>query len=174
MVQQNQKIDFRLATVDDLDYICEVELMPENIPFIGHDSLEKHQTCLKNPDCKYWIAEIQVEGQNSSHSGMKKVGFGIIKGCKNPYQSMELYRIALSEKAKGFGSKFIQFIQDFAFNICTMHRLWLDVLTTNTRAINVYEKWGFIREGCLRECSKAQSGEYESLYLYSMLSHEYR
>ncbi|WP_371805589.1 GNAT family N-acetyltransferase [Candidatus Lokiarchaeum ossiferum] len=173
MVKQKQKLNFRPATQEDLNFICEVELIPENSVFVGHDSLEKHRSCLSDPDCRYWIAEIQEVKQMTPNAAKHKVGFGILKGNTNPYKCMELYRIALNAHSRGYGSQFLHFLQNFTFQECRFHRLWLDVLTTNARAIHVYEKHGFIREGCLRECSKAQSGKFESLYIYAILSHEY-
>jgi RimJ/RimL family protein N-acetyltransferase len=177
MAQQKLDLQYRLATLDDLQFITDVETDPENEPFIGQDTLDMHQAFLKNPDYRYWIGEIQIDDENNPNypSGSKKcIGYAIVKGCTNPHLSLELYRIALSERDQGYGYPFLKFIQNFAFNELYFHRLWLDVLNTNSRVIKVYEKVGFVKEGCLRECYLAPTGMFETLHLYSILSHEFQ
>jgi len=52
---------------------------------------------------------------------------------------------------KGFGSEAVKLLIDFGFKDLYLHRIYLHVFITNTRAIRAYEKNGFIREGILRE-----------------------
>jgi len=174
MAQSNRKLIFRPAISEDLSFISAVELDEENAPLVGHETEAEHAMAMNNPDIRYWIAELQEDRQVSGRNLPKrKIGFGILKGVINKYRAMELGRIAMKVRNGGYGYQFIKFLQQVAFNQYQVHRLWLDVLTTNTRAIAVYEKAGFIREGCLRECSMALSGEYESLFIYALLAPEY-
>ncbi len=170
--QQNLK--FRRAIVEDLEFVWEVENDPENVLLIGQNSLAEHTASIQDEDHQYWMAELH-HGVVKDRTPVKtRIGFVILKGCTNPHQSVELYRIALKERDKGYGYKFLKFIQGITFEHGRVHRVWIDVLSTNARAIAVYEKVGFIREGCLRECYRSPSGEFETLYLYAMLSHEYQ
>ncbi len=55
---------------------------------------------------------------------------------------------------------------------CNCHRLWLDVVLTNTRAIALYKSEGFVQEGTIRDGYKTATG-YESMALMSILETEY-
>ncbi|MCI0711440.1 MAG: GNAT family N-acetyltransferase [Chloroflexi bacterium] len=52
---------------------------------------------------------------------------------------------------KGYGSEAMTLILDYAFNELSLHRVGLNVIATNTRAIVLYEKMGFVYEGAQRE-----------------------
>jgi len=73
---------------------------------------------------------------------------------------------------KGAGTYAVERMLQHAFNNLNLHRVELDVLATNTRAIKLYEKVGFIREGILRKaCFK--NGEYVDFLHYAILDDEY-
>lgn len=52
---------------------------------------------------------------------------------------------------KGFGSDALQIILRYAFTELNLHRVGLDVISYNARAIRAYEKAGFRHEGERRE-----------------------
>ena len=56
-------------------------------------------------------------------------------------------------RGKGAGSFAVQGMLRHAFSDLGLHRVELDVLSDNCRAIHVYEKAGFIREGRLRDAA---------------------
>ncbi|WP_316252073.1 MULTISPECIES: GNAT family protein [Bacillus cereus group] len=93
-------------------------------------------------------------------------------GLRNPNQSMELMRITINSKGKGYGIEALKIIKDWAFNKFKANRLWLDVKVNNERALHIYKKQGFTVEGTLRECLKSNNG-YESLHIMSILKREY-
>jgi RimJ/RimL family protein N-acetyltransferase len=53
-------------------------------------------------------------------------------------------------RGKGYGTDALQLILRFAFHELNLFRIGLDVIATNTRALRMYEKLGFQREGCMR------------------------
>lgn len=55
------------------------------------------------------------------------------------------------EHGKGYGTEAVKLLLQFAFSDLNLHRVYLHVFATNTRAIKVYEKSGFVREGTLRQ-----------------------
>jgi RimJ/RimL family protein N-acetyltransferase len=59
------------------------------------------------------------------------------------------------------------------FNNLNLHRIELGVFDFNPRAIHVYEKLGFKREGVLRDYLFSD-GAYHDQILMSILDHEYR
>ncbi|GJM82041.1 N-acetyltransferase [Paenibacillus sp. HMSSN-139] len=63
-------------------------------------------------------------------------------------------RIAINHTAdtgKGFGSEAMRLILDYGFGVLALHRIELNVFDYNERAMHVYEKLGFKREGVQRE-----------------------
>lgn len=75
-------------------------------------------------------------------------------------------------QGKGFGLKALHFICAYAFYQMNFHRLEAEVYDFNTRSILLLEKFGFIREGILRE-AKFSSGNYHHILVYGLLQNEY-
>lgn len=61
----------------------------------------------------------------------------------------------------------------YAFEDLGLHRVDLRVLEYNDRAIAVYEKCGFVREGVERESANV-AGKWHSDLIMGILEHEYR
>ncbi len=51
----------------------------------------------------------------------------------------------------GLGTQLSKYVVDYAFTSLNLNRVHLTVLATNPRAIAVYEKLGFQREGVMRQ-----------------------
>jgi len=75
-------------------------------------------------------------------------------------------------QGKGYGKEGMQLALQFAFHEINLHRVQLYVFSYNIRAINLYEKLGFKREGIQREFLQ-RDGERHDFYLYGMLRHEW-
>lgn len=54
-------------------------------------------------------------------------------------------------RGRGYGTEAIQLVLGLAFDGLGLHRVGLDVLSINTRAIAIYENIGFQHEGRLRD-----------------------
>lgn len=54
-------------------------------------------------------------------------------------------------RGKGYGTDALRLILRLAFHELNLFRVGLDVIATNTRAINTYEKLGFQHEGRMRD-----------------------
>lgn len=148
----------------DLDFVTAAECHPDNCPFVGQWSLERHSEALKNDDIKHLVIEEREDG--------RPVGYMIIAGLKSPNRSLELMRIVITEKDRGYGHEALELVKMMAFEELGFHRLWLDVRQKNSKARLLYENAGFELEGCLREAVLVD-GEYESIYVLSMLESEY-
>ena len=73
---------------------------------------------------------------------------------------------------KGYGSEAVQLALAFAFNELNLHRLQLGVFSYNKRAIALYEKLGFQKEGVHREYI-LRDGRRFDIYLYGLLRPEW-
>jgi len=74
---------------------------------------------------------------------------------------------------RGIGEAATRQALDHAFLDLNLERIYLHVLTNNTRAIKLYRKVGFVQEGIQRR-AVYKGGEYRDLLLMSLLRHEYR
>lgn len=73
---------------------------------------------------------------------------------------------------KGYGYEAMQLALAFAFNELNLHRVQLTVFSYNKRAMALYEKLGFQREGVYREFLQRDGKRYD-MYLYGLLRHDY-
>jgi RimJ/RimL family protein N-acetyltransferase len=73
---------------------------------------------------------------------------------------------------KGFGGEAMKLLLNFGFGQVNLNRIWLTVNAGNQRAIHVYEKAGFAREGVLRQ-DRYFDGQYEDVWIMSILREEY-
>jgi RimJ/RimL family protein N-acetyltransferase len=74
---------------------------------------------------------------------------------------------------RGFGRTSARFAIDHGFDELGLHRIYLDVLATNERAIRLYRSLGFVEEGRLRE-AQIREGNYVDVLVMGLLSTEYR
>ncbi len=156
-------ITLRRTEESDLDYVLSAERSPENRVYVTQWPREKHLAVLTDPD----IAHLIVEAE-------KKVGYVILAGLQDPNETIELRRVVITEKGLGYGKAAIQKVKQEAFEKYQANRLWLDVKEHNYRAQSLYRSAGFVLEGTLRQCLKAENGHYESLLLMSILRQEYQ
>ena len=84
------------------------------------------------------------------------------------------YAISLRRKAqgKGIGFKATKELLGKDFDQFGFHRVYLNVLSANKKAIHLYEKCGFVYEGEFRQHLLLR-GEYVSLKWYGMLREDY-
>jgi RimJ/RimL family protein N-acetyltransferase len=73
---------------------------------------------------------------------------------------------------KGYGYEAMQLVLRFAFDELNLYRVQLTVFSYNERAIALYEKLGFQREGVYREHLQRDGRRYD-MYLYGLLHSEW-
>lgn len=85
-------------------------------------------------------------------------------------------RVAINRKQDfgcGYGTEAIILALNYGFGMLNLHRVELSVLTFNERAIHVYEKIGFQREGVQRDAWYFNH-KYYDLMTMSILEDEFR
>lgn len=81
------------------------------------------------------------------------------------------FHIMIGESANhnnGIGTYAIKEMVNHAFNNMNLHRIYLEVLSTNKRAIKAYEKSGFIKEGILKE-AYYKNGKYVDAFIMAII-----
>lgn len=79
------------------------------------------------------------------HSG-EPIGFIIFRNMLHKEEAMELKRIAIMEKGKGYGKEALYLAQKLAFDIFCTEKLYLSTKLSNLRAQAIYKLTGFIPE----------------------------
>ena len=160
---QSDRIIVRPTTENELESVIKMERAPENTPFIRQWPIKQHKSAISDENMAHLVVE------NASNN--KIIGYIILVGLENYDQSIELKRIVIEEKNKGFGKEALRLVKRIAFESLDAHRLWLEVMEHNHRAIRLYESEGFTPEGVHRESLK-QGNCFISLNVMSILAHE--
>lgn len=71
-------------------------------------------------------------------------------------------------RGKGLGKEVVKLALDFAFRDINLHKVYLKVLESNTKAICLYETCGFAKEGLLRDHFWINGG-YENVIIMGIL-----
>ncbi|MGZ7440473.1 GNAT family N-acetyltransferase [Paenibacillus sp. TH7-28] len=159
----SDKLHLRLTAPEDIEFVLAAEQDEQNRQFITLWTKERHLQALDQKDCLHIIIE------DVSH---RPVGFAMLFGIESSNQNIELRRIVIVDKGKGYGKEALELVKKLVFTGLRAHRLWLDVKDFNLRAQHVYESAGFQIEGKLRECVKVND-RYDSLFVMGMLDREY-
>jgi RimJ/RimL family protein N-acetyltransferase len=77
-----------------------------------------------------------------------------------------------AHRGRGLGTAVTRAVVSYGFAELNLHRIELDVLATNARAIHLYERLGFRREGTLRD-AQFRGGVYIDLVLMAILEREW-
>lgn len=154
----------RPTMLSDLDFVGSVENDPGNRPYITPWERVQHEGAVRFPDFRHFIVECGADYPSA--------GFVILQGCRNPHAAIELKRLVLQPKGRGYGRACVRLLAEMAFRDLGAHRFWLDVKSENARALALYRSEGFVEEGRLRESVRSGSG-FDSLVVMSMLEPEH-
>ncbi len=164
ILEKTNTVTIEYTQEKDLNYVLSAENHEANKPYILQWTKAQHLNALSNKDIMHLlIRDIKAH---------EPVGYLIMSGIEDPNKSIELKRIAITDKGKGYGREALHLIKKIAFHKLNAHRLWLDVRDHNHRAQNLYQSEGFIKEGLLRECVFLED-HYESIFIMSILKREY-
>ncbi len=147
-IQKNFRFSFERKTIKEvLDFIHSSTIIPK-----------------ENGDVHFAIVNNQDEYMGTI--SLKKID------C---YMSNAEYAICLRKVAQrnGIAEKATREILRIAFEEWDLHRIYLNVISDNYRAIKLYEKCGFVYEGEMRQ-HLYLGREYKSLKYYGILKSEYR
>ncbi|MCC3373693.1 GNAT family N-acetyltransferase [Cohnella sp. REN36] len=78
-----------------------------------------------------------------------------------------------NHRGKGYGTQALIEMLRYGFEELKLHRIELGVYAFNPRAIHVYEKIGFLREGVQRDALYSE-GKFHDMILMAILEDEFR
>ena len=135
---------------------------------LSEDDLAKRFVGPQGEDHTYRFAVRPLDGE-------KLLGFVELDGILWSHGVAGL-SIAIGDRAnwgKGIGHEALRLALDFAFREVNLHRVQLTVFEYNQRAIALYEKTGFRREGTFREFLQRDGQRYD-MHLYGLLRAEWK
>jgi len=68
-------------------------------------------------------------------------------------------------RGRGYGSEAMRLIINYAFRELNLYRISLSVLDYNPRAVHVYEKVGFVREGTSRQAVCRDGQRFDAIHM---------
>jgi RimJ/RimL family protein N-acetyltransferase len=158
-------INFRKLSESDLNFLNQVrngycdEFLHDSRQFTLNETKEWYNKT--NPD--FYI--IESEGNS----------IGYFRLSNHSTDNRNIYigaDISPEYKGKGFGEmSYRQFIP-FLFEKYNLHKISLEVLSTNNVAINLYNKLGFVVEGVKRD-EVFKNGKWVNSIVMSILKNEY-
>ncbi|WP_432406208.1 GNAT family N-acetyltransferase [Wukongibacter sp. M2B1] len=164
VLEKSTLINLRYTEEKDLDFVLKAECHPDNCAYVFQWTREQHLEAMSDSDILHLIVEDNIDS--------KPVGYIISTGFESPERNIELKRIVITDKGKGFGREALRLIKRLSFEKFNAHRLWLDVRDHNLLAQSLYKSEGFIQEGLLRECVLYKD-KFESIIIMSILENEY-
>jgi RimJ/RimL family protein N-acetyltransferase len=107
-----------------------------------------------------WLRDIVTRSDTVVFAIRQKRGDRLIGVCQlhsisAVHRSAEL-QIRIGEpraRGRGYGVEAVRLLVDFAFRDLNLHRVWLRVFRTNTRALKTYAAAGFAKEGVMRDAA---------------------
>ena len=115
------------------------------------------------PGAYEWAVE--YEGHCIGHAGLR-----VDAGQHRATYTVGLFVAGL--RGRGLGREITRLVLSWAFGVLSVHRVELEVLAFNRRAIDCYLACGFRREGIRRE-AELYPGGWEDLILMGVLRSEY-
>ena len=161
---ESDRLKLLLTQKNDIYKIMSMETHNENKPYVTPYSYQRHGQVISSND------EMHASIWDKATDDL--LGFVILAGLENPNKVLECRRMVINKKGQGFGHETIQLIKKYCFETLEYHKLWLDALEGNQRAIHLYETEGFKKEGILRDHVQKDDQRF-SLIVFSMLISEY-
>lgn len=81
---------------------------------------------------------------------------------------------ALASTRPGTGEVLLRAVLAQVFGPLDGHRIGFDVTSDNARALRLYERLGFQKEGLIRECWLRPDGSWADCYLLGLLKREWQ
>jgi RimJ/RimL family protein N-acetyltransferase len=129
---------------DEIPAIMRMESDEDAADFVTQFSAERHGRDFRDPDIVYK----SIYDENHS-----LIGF-IILVLDPDVSSVELRRIVVTPKGRGYGQRAIALADCVCRDEIGRHRIWLDVFELNVRARRVYEHSGYRQFGTAEQGGK--------------------
>lgn len=108
----------------------------------------------------HWLARVREAGDIAAFGVREPRGDRLVGSCQlvgiDRAAGIAELRIRIADAAErgvGRGSEALKLLTQFGHDTLGLERIWLEVFSTNDRAIRAYERVGFLREGTRRDAA---------------------
>lgn len=143
LTRAGRGVRLRHTAPADLDWVLAAEGDRKNRPYVTQWTRREHESALDDPDTSHLIVE--------SIAGACAVGYVILAGLAAAREAVELRRIVITDKGRGYGRETLRLVKTIALGDLRTRRLWLDVRANNPRAKRLYEEEGFVAEATTKD-----------------------
>lgn len=176
---------FRHIDADDLEFTLQLHNEPSTLMQLTDPRI------ISREQQRAWITNI-INSRTSLRliiTAESVEADGSAFGCQKPMQPCGVVRvdcidtinrsvmlgldIISHERGKGHALISYEFMLWYLFEMCSMHRIYLSVLSTNHRAHELYKGLGFKEEGISRDAI-FRNGKFNDYIMMGMLEDEYR
>ena len=164
---EGQRLKLRRANLNDLKFILDLQVKPENKNFIVPFDEEFH-TKILNSNCAEKM-DVIIEERDT----LKPVGYFMLSELDNPHNKVEITHVIIDKKSCGYGRESLKLLLKWIFDVKKYHRAFLDCKEYNSVALHLYETLNFKREGIMRDVI-CTNGVYENLVLLGILEDEFK
>jgi RimJ/RimL family protein N-acetyltransferase len=158
------EMTLRRADPEDITAIMAIERVPDFEDCVGRSSHVEHKEMLASPRYTYFLG-LGPRGD--------ALGFAILRDFDDPHGNLYLKRIAVAHPGEGLGTAFLRGLLEWAFTQTAAQRFYLDCFAHNARAQRLYAKFGFTRDGILRQAYRSPDGARKDLVLMALLKDEW-
>ena len=172
---------------NDLEYGCLRSLSPDDVPGMlewMHDGsiagvFSADFMAFTEEDASGFVEDSWTDAESFqfaiAEEGGTYLGTVSLKHVDPNNLSAE-YAISTRKAAQGTGAamKATEDVLAYAFEELGLERVYLNVKSTNPRAVRFYEKVPFIKEGTFRKAIRDADGQLVDLIWFSMLREEFR
>lgn len=134
---RGERLVIRKAQIADADFMQSVELDADNSPWVANWPLGYRIAKFGDVD----FLQTVIEKNDGT-----PIGLIIFRDMVNVKERLELKRIAITEKGKGYGREALNLAKKLAFEVLGTKYLYLGTKDNNLRAQNLYKKAGFTPE----------------------------
>ena len=132
---ESERLLIRKAHISDSDFMSDVESNPDNSPWVANWPLGWRVARFGDDD----FLQVIVERKDGI-----PIGFIIFRDMLKKEECVQLKRIAIIDKGKGYGKEILRMAQKMAFEIWNTKRLYLSTKEANLRAQSIYKATGFV------------------------------
>lgn len=165
----------RPINIGDGEGINELRRMPgvfENILGIPSERVKRNEDFIVSMDSNHHQFVAVTKNQSGEEIIIGTVGLTVNANHRTRHSGAIGIMIHKDYQNQGVGTALMQAIIDIADNWLMLVRVELTVFEDNERAIHLYEKFGFEKEG-LKRLAAIRRGKYENEYLMARINPAY-
>lgn len=134
---EGDRLLIREAHICDWEFMSRVEHDEDNSPWVGRWSLGWRVARFGDED----FLQVIIEKKDGT-----PIGLIVFRDMLQKEEKVQLKRIAIIDKGKGYGKEALHLAQKMAFELFGTQRLYLTTKKENLRAQTIYKATGFVAD----------------------------